>query len=274
MSRYGQFHVAEPLGNMSLFHRHTGTPLHTANHQPPLAVLEQENFGAQEIDTSALIPGAPKVDALGNCVYNAGTAAVSCLGAVTYDRYLTALGLSALGVSNFSDTKLAEEAAIIAYHRGTDLTGNTAQEWPPTDCGSSGVYLVQLLQSLGIVTSQRIAHGAQDIASLLQTSPVLLGGPFFNSWEEPDKCGFIDGNGSHADLQSAMRSGLAGGHERLSFAIESISLTGTGQVIPEKTVLVDRNSWSKSWGDAGNYRVHLSTYVMLGAYMDFRALVA
>jgi len=277
VSKYGQYQVVEPLHNLTLIHRHDGGDLHKASHEPPLAVLEQENFGAQGIDTSLLVPGAPKVDALGNCVLNAGTAAVSCLGIDTYEKYVAALGLSVLDGnpdSIFADTKLGESASVVAYHGCTDQTGDTAQEWPANDCGSSGVYLVQFLQSLGIVSSQKIAHGGQDICSLLQTSPVLLGGPFFQSWETPDRFGFIDGNGTQSDLEAAMRSGLAGGHERLSFEIESITLTATGDVIPEKTVLVDRNSWGKSWGDAGNYRVHLSTYVMLATYMDFRSLVA
>ena len=30
----------------------------------------------------------------------------------------------------------------------------------------------------------------------------------------------------------------------------------------------------KRWGDDGCYRVHLSTYVYLAQYMDFRSLVA
>lgn len=278
MARFGQFHVAEPYHHLTLLHRPGADELRTATHMPPLAVLEQENFAAQGIDVAQLFPGAPRnVTALGNCVYNAGTAAVSFFGMPVYERYLNALGLWNMDGTQgevFADTKLGEEAAIVAYHRGTDQTGTPSTEWPPTDCGSSGVYLVQFLQSIGVVTSQRIATTPQAVVSLLQTSPVLVGGPWFNSWMEPDANGFIDGDGSSGALEAALRSGVAGGHERLEFGVESVAVTETGAVIPEKTVLVDRNSWGKSWGDEGNYRVHLSTYQMLGHYNDFRALVA
>jgi hypothetical protein len=264
-----------------LVHHHAGEPLKEVKHAIPLAVLEQENFAAQGIDTSALVAGAPKVDALGNCVLNAGTAAVSFLGPETYSAYLAKLLPSSPSpaqyggsVALFADAKTGEEAAIVAYHGCTDQTHNSQTEWPPTDCGSSGVYLVEYLKALGIVSSQKVAHGAQNIASLLQTGPVLNGGPFFNSWEEPGPLGMIDGNGTASDLEAAIRSGVAGGHERLSFEIEKLVISATGKVEPEKTVLVDRNSWGKSWGDDGCYRVHLSTYVALGQYMDFRELVA
>lgn len=277
MSRFGQYHVAEPWHHLSLLHRHDGTALREVAHEIPLGVLEQETFAAQGIDTAALVPGAPDVDALGNCVYNAGTAAVSCLGAAKYGAYLSALGIRAPETTDpelFADTKVGEEAAIVAYHRGTDLTGSTSTEWPPNDCGSSGVYLVQFLQSIGIVSSQRIAHGAQNIVSLLQSGPVLEGTPFFNAWMTPNSAGFVDGTGTATDLEAAIRSGVAGGHETLICAIERLSLSATGQVEPEGTVLRVRNSWSRSWGLTGDFLIHLSTLVALGNYADWRQLVA
>lgn len=271
---YGQLHVAEPLHNLMLIHRHAGQPLREVDHEPPLAVLEQENFAAQGIDTSALVPGAPKVDALGNCVLNAGTAAVSFLGAPVYSKYLDALNLPVSTVGLFADAKMGEEAAIVAYHGCTDQTGSTSSEWPPTDCGSSGVYLVEFLQKLGIVTSQKIAHGAQDICSLLQTGPVLEGCPFFNAWEDPANNGFVDGNGTSSDIERAIRSGVAGGHETLQSAIVRLTLSATGLVVPEHTILRVRNSWGKSWGDHGSFFIHLSSLVALGGYADYRQLVA
>lgn len=271
---YGRNHeVDDPQRTLSLVHRHTGGVLKAVTHDIPLAVLEQENFARQGIDTTTLVPSAPKVDALGNCVLNAGTAAVSFLGINPYKAYLAVLGLPN-PTTGFADTKLGEEAAIIAYHQCTDMTGKLSTEWPPTDCGSSGGALVAFLQKLGIVKSQQVASTMQDVVSLLQTSPVLEGTPFFNSWEEPNAGGFVDGNGSASAFQEAERSGVAGGHETLIFGVEKISLDAKGQIEPAHTVLLVRNSWGKAWGDAGCFRIHASTLRFLSGYCDYRSLVA
>lgn len=272
---FGRYHAPEPLHHLTLVHRYAGGELKVADHEPALGVLDQEDYSAQGIDTSALVQGAKKVDALGNCVYNAGTVAVSNLGLSTYLDLVKALGLPVPDPSvGFGDVKTGEECAIVGYHRGTDQTGDPSQEWPPTDCGSSGVFLVQFLQSIGVVSSQRIATTAQDIVSLLQEDGVAEGTPFFNAWMTPDANAFVDGNGTPDDLQAAIDSGVAGGHETFICAIEAIEISASGLVIPEKTVLRVRNSWSKSWGDNGDFRIHLSTLVGLGSYCDYRQLVA
>lgn len=272
---FGRYHAPEPLHHLTLVHRYAGAELKVVDHEPALGVLDQEDYGAQGIDTSVLVSGAKKVDALGNCVYNCGTAAVSNLGLAKYLELVKALGLPAPDPSvGFSDTKTGEEVAIVAYHEGTDQTGDPSQEWPPTDCGSSGVFLVQFLERLGIVSSQRIAQSAQDIVSLLQDSGVAEGTPFFNAWMTPDANAFVDGSGSQDDLEAAIASGVAGGHETYISAIEAIEISASGLVIPERTVLRVRNSWSKSWGDHGSFRIHLSTLAGIMNYSDFRQLVA
>lgn len=274
---FGQYNSPEPFENLALIHQHTGEELKVVDHEPPLAVLDQEDLFAQGIDTSALVPGAQKVDALGSCTANATTVAVSNLGFGLYQEYLRALGQDSYEneADLFANTLWGEQAAIVFYHRCTDQTGTPDQEWPPTDCGSSGPYIVEELKTLKVISGQQIASGAQNLVSLLQTSGVCEGGPFLNAWEEVTGSeAVVDGNGSAATLEDQIRQGVAGGHETYISAIEKLTLSATGQVEPEKTILRVRNSWSPSWGDHGSFRIHLSTLVALGSYFDFRALVA
>lgn len=267
MPTYGWFHVIEGPSSLAALHFHDGSVLKEVTHAPKCGVLDQEDLFAQGIYVSRFIKNAKDADALGSCTANATMAATSAI--LPEDEWLTFATASA-----YDDVVNIEEGAITFYHECTDQTGTLQQEWPPTDCGSSGPYIVSELQRLGLVKGASVAHGATSFVSLMQTTGILVGGPWFNSWETPGKLGMIDGNGTATDLRAAIASGVAGGHERYSFQIEHLALTATGDVTPEKTILVDRNSWSRSWGDTGNYRVHLSTYVMLGGSSDYRQLVA
>lgn len=267
MSRYGQYHVAETPSSLMRLHFHSGGALKEVDHEPKVGVLDQQDLLKQGIRVSEFIPGAKDVDALGSCTANGTTAAVSnILSEAAF------LGLTK--AKSYQDVVAAEKWAIGFYHACSDQTGNPAQEWPPTDCGSSGPYIVQMLEHLKLIRSDRIAHGAQNIVSLMQTDGLLAGFPFMNIWEQPDADAFIDGNGTAEDLQQAIRLGVAGGHETYLSAIEKLTVSATGQVDPFNTVIRARNSWSPTWGDHGSYRVHLSTLAMLGNHADFRQLVA
>jgi len=268
-TKYGRFQVAEPHAYLLCLHTHQGGPLNEVDHEPKVSVLDQEDLIAQGIDTSVLIKGAQKVDALGSCTANGFTAAWSNIADPGVWR---ALVQPASEQAFYTDTKAAEEFAIGFYHRCTDQTGSPAQEWPPTDCGSSGPYIVQEAVTEKLIAGCQIANTAQDIVSLMQTSGLVVGQPWFNSWEEPDANGFIDGDGSAAALEAALQSGVAGGHETFWSAIEHLALSATGQVVPEQTIIRGRNSWSANWGDHGSYRFHLSTYMAIASHCDFRAL--
>lgn len=263
-TKFGRHTVAEPP-RFDLLHLHRGEKLREVDHEPPIPVLDQEDLFAQGIDTSTLIPGAAKVDALGSCTCNAGTASLA-------ERLHAAGTVLPEGLS-LTDAKACEEYAIRLYHDVTDQTGDPAQEWPPTDCGSTGLYVATELIKRGVISSYKTTHGATHLVSLLQAGTVIQGTPWFNAWMEPDANGFIDGSGSIEDLASAIRSGVAGGHETCVTAVEHLELDVIGRVDARKTVLRVRNSWSSSWGDHGSFRIHVSTLDHLGSHVDFKQFV-
>ncbi len=262
---YGRFQVPEAPSALLRVHLHKDTPLKTVDHEPKVDVLDQEDLFAQDIHVSQFIPGAKDVDALGSCTANATTSALSnCLSETDF--------LALIKASSYASTVAAEEWAIKFYHACTDQTGDPSTEWPPTDCGSSGPYVVQECQRMGLVAGDQIATGAQNLVSLMQINGVLAGIPFLAAWEDPNAAGFVDGDGSLATLESQIRQGVAGGHEIYLSAVEKLDLTETGVVLPHSTVIRFRNSWSASWGDHGSGRFHLSTLVALASHCDFRQL--
>lgn len=267
--KFGRYQVADPPSALLSAHlADSTTPLQKVDWEPKVAVLDQEDLIKQGIDTSKLIPGAQKVDALGSCTANAFTAhASSILSEEAWTKYT--------GTSSYINTVTAEKAAITFYHECTDQTGDPSQEWPPTDCGSSGPYVFSEAKRLGYVKSQQIAHGAQAVASLLQTGSVLLGTPFLNAWMNPGHGGVIDGNGSVSTLQAQIDEGVAGGHEIVITAIEKLVLLHSGLVDATQTIIRFRNSWTKSWADGGSGYARLSTFATyLGSQVDFRQFAA
>lgn len=273
---YGRVQVPESHNTLARdLHLHTNEPLKTVDWEPPLAVIDQQDLLEQGIDCSTFIPDAMKgIDALGSCTMNATTAKLSSfLGTAEFLALPSKLpGLTLPALTRLDDTVSAEKLAIGLYHLVTWSTGVPSQEWPRVDCGSSGPYIVELLQRLQIAKGALVASGAQNIASLLQKGAVLQGTPWLNPWEEPGPDGFIDGDGTHDTLAAQIQQGVAGGHETLITAIEKIELTQTGRVISHNTVVRVRNSWSKAWGDNGSCRMHLSTLDALASYCDFRLL--
>lgn len=266
-TKFGRYRVADPM-RLDRMHHHRGEQLREVDHEPPIPVLDQEDLIEQGIDTSALVPGAIRVDALGSCTCNAGTASLA-------ERYAAVHGVDALrgiGLST-TDAVADEEYAILLYHAVTDQTGDPAREWPPTDCGSNGLYVSTELEKQGLTSGHKTAHGITNLISMLQGGTVIMGLPWLNVWMEPNRLGFIDGYGSADDLQQAIASGVAGGHETCITAVEQLVVDEAGRIDTRASHLRVRNSWSGGWGDAGSYRIHLSTLEMLGQYVDFKQLV-
>ncbi|MFF3493747.1 hypothetical protein ACFYWS_20610 [Streptomyces sp. NPDC002795] len=232
-------------------HRHDGAPLKPVEHSPRIPVLDQEDLLAQGIRVSRLVAGAEDVDALGSCTGNAGTAAVSLL---LDDGQARSAGL------DLSSAKAAEEWAIGLYAQATGVD-EFAGTFPPDDAGSSGLGIAKTLKRRGLIGSYRHAATATDIASLLQSGPLLLGVPWFQAWFEPDAYGFVD-SGNWAS------SALAGGHEICVTGLERVVQDHAGRIEPESTVIRFRNSWSASWGDHGDGLMTLATYQRLRSRID------
>jgi hypothetical protein len=276
-TKFGWRKIAEPFRADRLYLHDGVSPLREADHEPPVPVLDQEDLFAQGIDTSALVPGARKVDALGSCTCNAGTVHLAERVAAAEGTALVnglTLGNSAGQVHvSTTDPVASERFAIVAYDLVTHQTGDPSQEWPPTDCGSNGYYVCTEFERNGTIGSFKSASGVTNVVSLLQAGSVMMGAPWFNSWMEPDSLGFVDGGGTYDDFQYAMSSGVAGGHETCITAIERLVIGPEGYIRPEMSHARVRNSWSTSFGDNGSYRLHLSTLRYLGANADFKQMV-
>jgi hypothetical protein len=273
-TKFGQFAVAEPL-RFDLLAFHDDTPLKEVEHDIPIPVLDQEDLHKQGIDVTKLVPGAADTDALGSCTCNTGTAHIAERWAAA-GKDLSGLkltgGTGAITMSA-TDSTADEEFAILLYHLVTDQTGVPSQEWPPTDCGSNGLYVCQELIAQGFAASYKSASNVTADITLLQSGSVMQGGPWFNSWMTPDSNGFVDGDGSYEAMRAALNSGVAGGHETLQHGIPQLALASNGSVDLAHTVIKVRNSWSTQFGLNGDYLLHASTLNYLLKYYDFKAVV-
>jgi len=273
-TKFGQVAVAEPL-RFDLLELHGASVLKEVDHQIPIPVLDQEDFGKQGIDVTTLVPGAVKTDALGSCTCNTGTAHIA-------ERWIAAgkdiTGLKLSGVSeaislSATDAVNDEKFAILLYHLVTDQTGDPAQEWPPTDCGSNGLYVCQEFMKLGFASSYKAASSVTGAITLLQTTTVMQGGPWFNSWFHPDSQGFVDGDGSIDALHAAIASGVAGGHETLQHGIPQMAQLSNGSVDLANTYIKVRNSWSTQFALDGDYLLHASTLSYLARHYDYKTAI-
>jgi hypothetical protein len=252
----GQLGRHQKLDPRSLDYIETGegVALKEVDHEPPLAVLDQEDLHAQGISVRSIFPNAKHLadaDALGSCVGNATTVHAS-----------EVVGLARLGLTDPGNTKAAEIFAIGRYHRATMCDDDLRDEYPSVDCGSSGLGSAQACHADGLISGYRHAMTVRGLLALLQKHSAMIGTPWFNAWFTPDASGFIDSSSSWD------RSGVAGGHEVCITAVEKLVLTETGQIELDKTVLRIRNSWDSSWADHGSCRLRLSTYQQLRSEID------
>lgn len=264
-TKFGRYQVAEPFHFGRLHMHQEGAPLRETSWTIPIPVLDQEDLLKQGIEVSRLVKGAKDVDALGSCTANASMASVA--------ERLAAAGkdIAAAGLSG--DAVKDEERAIVFYHADTMQTGDPAQEFPPVDCGSTGLYCCRELMREKLISDYRTGSGALALLSMLQHGSVIQGTPWFNAWMQPDGEGFVDGDGSLAALEAAVESGVAGGHETCVHAIPQLAQASSGAVDLKSTVVQVRNSWSAAFALGGDFRLHASTLQMLSQFCDFKQFV-
>jgi hypothetical protein len=262
-TKFGRYQVAEPM-RFDLLHIHQDEPLKEVSWDIPIPVMDQEDLLKQGIDTATLISGAQESDALGSCTANATTASLA-------QRYIS-LGKDLPAGLSATDAKADEEYAIQFYHACTDQSGDPSQEWPPTDCGSTGLYCCQELIKQGLISTYKTSTGAVNALSLLQTGTVIQGTPWFNSWFQADSQGFVDGDGSYDSFRAAVESGVAGGHETCQHAIVQLAQSG-GKVELAQTYIKVRNSWSAAFALQGDFLLHASTLQYLSSHVDYKQFV-
>ncbi|WP_329046948.1 hypothetical protein [Streptomyces sp. NBC_01422] len=230
-----------------------GRPLHATAWEPRIPVLDQQNLIAQGIRTSQQYGLEQDVDALGSCTGNAATALLSII--------LSPERAAAAGLETDNATA-AEHYAIGLYADATLVDQWQDLTWPSQDCGSSGLGIAKVLRNRGLIDQYGHATTAEELCTLLQTGPVLMGLPWFSAFSETaDPHGHVDADPAWAD------SSLEGGHEICVTALEDVAYVD-GALDPDRTVLRFRNSWSTSWADHGDGRLFLSTYIALRDQID------
>lgn len=164
---------------------------------------------------------------LGSCVGNAFT---RVLGS---DPLWDAVGVH-LG--------LDEQFAVGLYSEATRIDPFPGS-WPPNDTGTSALAAAKVLQRRHTIPGYTHAFSLQAVLSGLQSEPVAIGIPWFNSM-------FTVAGDGHVNIDE--NSGVAGGHE---VALDQLDVEA-GRVW-----LV--NSWGDGWGQGGRAWLEYAELSML-----------
>jgi hypothetical protein len=155
---------------------------------------------------------------LGSCT---GNAAAGWVGTDNASR---------IGLVEVGGWVVDEAFAVDLYHRATTLDEFDGV-YPPEDSGSSGLGAVKALQQIGMAASNTHAFSLQALESALQSGPVLVGIPWYDSMFTSAPDGVVPVDDS---------SGLAGGHE---LCVDELDL--------ERGLVGFTNSWGTDWGEGG-----------------------
>lgn len=244
------------LDERSLAYRrpYRGEPIKPAEWAPKVPVLNQQDLLAQGIRISEMFPGMDDVDALSSCTGNAGTTLVSIL----HD----ADDLAAAGL-DVTDPAAAERWGIGLYSDGTHRDQWHDVAFPAVDCGGSGLGIAKALRHRGLADQYGHATSAHQLCRDLGYGPFLLGTAWPRAWFEPvGRSALLD------DIPNWQDSPIDGGHEVCVVALEDVVYDSSGDLDFKRTILRIRNSWSRSWGDEGEFRMSLALYQALRSEID------
>lgn len=248
---FGRHQVLDPR-SLAYRRNYSGHPLRATAWEPRLPVLNQTGLLAQGIRTAQAYGLDEDLDALASCTGNAATTLLSIL-LTPQQAYAASL--------NLADAAMAQHYAIGLYADATACDQWSDLVWPSQDIGSSGLGVAKAMRNRGLIDQYGHATTAAQLCTLLQTGPVLMGMPWYAAMSEPGTDGFIDAAPDWAD------SPIEGGHEVCVTALDDVA-TEDGVLDPDHTVLRFRQSWGSSWGDHGDGRLRLSTYLTLRSEID------
>ena len=135
-----------------------------------------------------------------------------------------------------------EVFAVSLYSAATRLD-NFPGTYPPDDNGSSGLAVAKVAHRRGLISSYGWAFTTLGLLHALQHSPVLVGVPWFERFDEPDSHGQVHIGGE-----------IRGGHE---FLIRGYDASAQ--------LLLCDNSWSERWNAPmhGSFSMSLDTWAQL-----------
>jgi hypothetical protein len=168
--------------------------------------------------------------AIGCCTTNAG------LGMVYTDPFYRPRS----PWQTFRTAAAAEKLAVQLYSEETQVDDSEIPgHYPPTDSGSSGLWLMKTLQAHGYISGYRWAFGLAQTLAALATSPVCIGVNWYSTMLDADASGMV---------RIARGAYVAGGHEVVLVAQD-----------PAARWVEFRQSWGTSWGIKGRGRMSWDT---------------
>jgi hypothetical protein len=167
---------------------------------------------------------------LGSCTGNAETGAVGTDSAGRTASPTVTVKADPKGVFQAGERALDESFAVDVYTLNT-LLDDIKGSMPSQDTGSTSLACGKSGTTLGLFSGYTHAFSYEALLSALQSGPVLIGIPWYNSMFDPKPDGQIVVDSG---------SGLAGGHEMV---IREYDLTHD-ELWPD-------NSWDTTWGLKG-----------------------